>query len=197
VDYSGYEVIVLGSKPASSAAGFVPLKGYNKPMVLLKPWLLKQGVWSWGTAINTADLSVTVNDASHPLFQGVTVSNGEIELFEQCNTNAVTAISNWTFDGTVETLGTPVSVPTASSIAILSNDIIMIGVSEYSTAYLTSDGKKLIENAILLQLGVTMPAQDIEQIVNGKSSNRKFIDNGTLFIQMGDIVYDTMGRRIR
>ena len=56
VDYSEYEVIVLGCKPASSASGFGPLKGYNKPMVLLKPWLLKQGVWSWGTAINTQDL---------------------------------------------------------------------------------------------------------------------------------------------
>ena len=197
VDYSGYEVLVLSSKPSSSAAGFAPLKGYNKPMVLLKPWLLKQGVWSWGTPINTTDLSVTVNDASHPLFQGVTVSDGQIQLFSQCNTNAVTAISTWTFEGQVETLGTPVSNPTASSIAILSNNLIMIGVSEYSTAYLTTDAKRLIENAILLQLGVTMPAQGIEQIVNGKSSNRKFIHNGQLFIQMGDVVYDTMGRRIR
>ena len=196
VDYSGYEVLVLSSKPSSSAAGFAPLKGYNKPMVLLKPWLLKQGVWSWGTAINTADLSVTVNDASHPLFQGVTVSNGQVQLFSQCNTNAVTAISAWTFDGTVDTLGTPVSDPTASSIAILSNNIIMIGVSEYSTAYLTTDAKRLIENAILLQLGVTMPAQGIENH-QSQITNHKFIHNGQLFIQMGDVVYDTMGRRIR
>ena len=198
VDYSGYEVLVLRSKPSSSAAGFAPLKGYNKPMVLLKPWLLKQGVWFWGTPINTADLSVTVNDASHPLFEGLTITNGQIQLFTQCNEQkAVTAISEWTYDGPVTTLGAPLSTPTASSIAILSNNIIMIGVSEYSTAYLTTDAKRLIENAILLQLGVTMPAQGIEQIVNDKSSNRKFIHNGQLFIQMGDVVYDTMGRRIR
>ena len=197
VDYSEYELIVLGSKPSSSAAGFASLKTLDKPKVLLKPWLLKQGVWSWGTAINTADLSVNVNDASHPLFRDLTVTDGQITLFEQCNTNAVTAISEWTFDGTVQTLGTPVSNSTASSIAILSNDIIMIGVSEYSTAYLTLDGKKLIENAILYRLGITMPATGIEEIVNSKSSNRKYIYDGQLFIQVGDAVFDARGARMR
>ncbi len=197
VDYSEYELIVLGSKPASSAAGFTPLKSLNKPKVLLKPWLLKQGVWSWGTAINTADLSVAVNDTTHPLFRDLTITDGQIQLFSQCNQNAVTAISEWTFDGEVQTLGTPVSTPSASSIAILSNDIIMIGVSEYSTAYLTLDGKKLIENAILYRLGITMPITSLEQIVNSKSSNRKYIYDGQLFIQVGDAVYSAMGRRIR
>ena len=196
VDYSEYELIVLGSKPSSAAAGFTPLKTLNKPKVLLKPWLLKQGVWSWGTAINTADLSVTINDASHPLFKDLTIIDGQLQLFSQCNQNAVTAISDWTFDGDVQTLGTPVSNSTASSIAILSNDIIMIGVSEYSTAYLTQDGKKLIENAILYRLGITMPATGIE---NHKSEiiNHKYLQNGQLFIQMGDAVYNAVGRRVR
>jgi len=195
VDYSEYEVIVLGPKPNSSAAGFAALKGYAKPMVLLKPFLLKPGVWGWGTAINTQDLSVTVSDASHPLFEGLTITNGQIQLFTQCNEQkAVTAISEWTYDGSVTTLGAPLSTPTASSIAILSDGIIMIGVSEYSTAYLSNDGKKLIENAILLQLGISMP----EAIENQKSQikNQKFINNGQLFIQAGDAVYDVTGRRI-
>ena len=196
VDYSSYEVIVLGSKPASSAAGFAPLKTINKPKVLLKPWLLKQGVWSWGTAINTADLSVTVTNTDHPLFQGLTITDGQIQLFSECNQNAVTAISEWTFDGTVQTIGMPVSNTAASAIAILSNDIVMIGVSEYSTLYLTQDAKRLIENAILYQLGITMPVTGIE---NQKSQikNHKFIKDGQLFIQAGDAVYDITGRCIR
>ena len=196
VDYSAYEVIVLGPKPNSSAAGFAALKGYAKPMVLLKPFLLKPGVWGWGTAINTQDLSVTVSDASHPLFEGVTVSNGQIQLFTQCNEQkAVTAISEWTYEGSVTTLGAPLSTPTASSIAILSNGIIMIGVSEYSTVHLSNDGKKLIENAILLQLGISMP----EAIENHQSqiTNQKFINNGQLFIQAGDALYDATGRRVK
>ena len=207
-DYSGYEVIVLGGKPNSSAPGFTPLKGYNKPMVLLKPFLLKSGVWGWGTAVNTQDLSVSVTDTDHPLFEGLTVTDGEIQLFSQYNTNAVTAISTWTATEGVETLASPVSQPTYSAVSILPagtncngtilpKRMIMIGVSEYSTAYLTTDGMKLIENAICLQLGIdnNHPA-GVETIVNRKSSNRKFIYDGQLFIQAGGAVYDSAGRRI-
>ena len=197
-DYSGYEVIVLGSKPNSSAPGFTPLKSYDKPMVLLKPFLLKPGVWNWGTAVNTQDLSVSVADTEHPLFEGLTITEGELQLFSQCNTNAVTAISAWTLpEGEPQVLASPVSDSEVSSIAILPQGMIMIGVSEYSTAYLTTDGMKLIENAICLQLGITNnhPA-GVETIVNRKSSNRKFIYDGQLFIQAGDGVYDSAGRRI-
>ena len=74
VDYSTYEVIVLGSKPNSGAAGFRVLKGYDKPMVLLKPFLLKSGVWDWGTAANTQDLGISVSHPEHALFSGLTIS---------------------------------------------------------------------------------------------------------------------------
>ena len=196
VDYSDYEVIVLGSKPASSAAGFTPLKGYDKPMVLLKPWLLKPGVWAWGTAINTSDLSITVAQPEHPLFRGLTITDGQVQLFSSCNTNAVTAISEWTLpEGEPQVLASPVSQPSASAIAILPANIIMIGVSEYSTASLTQDGKKLIENAILMQLGINIPMAT-EQIVNRQSSNCKFIQNGQLFIEASGALYDAMGHRI-
>ena len=87
VDYSTYEVIVLGSKPNSGASGFTPLKGYNKPMVLLKPFLLKANVRNWGPAVNTQDLSIAVTDASHPLFEGLTITEGEATLFERFETN--------------------------------------------------------------------------------------------------------------
>lgn len=206
VDYSEYEVIVLGCKPASSASGFGPLKGYNKPMVLLKPWLLKQGVWSWGTAINTQDLSVSVTDATHPLFEGLTLTDGELQLFSQCNTNAVTAISEWSnVQPAVTALASPVSQTGATAIAelpagtdcngtVLPQRMVMIGVSEYSTAALTQDGKQLIENAILYQLGIRMP----QGFNNNKSqiTNHKYLKDGKLFIQAGGQVYDAAGRRM-
>ena len=206
VDYSSYEVIVLGSKPASSAAGFVPLKGYNKPMVLLKPFLLKSTVWNWGNSVNTSDLSIAVSAPEHPLFQGLTITDGQVALFSQCNTNAVTAISEWYETTGIQTLAAPVSQPTYSSIAdfpagtncngtVLPQRLIMIGVSEYSTTYLTADGKQLIENAILSLLGITMPTGfENHQL---PITNYKFVNNGTLFIQVGDAVYDALGRRVR
>ena len=207
VDYSGYEVIVLGCKPSSSAAGFTPLKGYNKPMVLLKPWLLKQGVWSWGTAVNTADLSVSVAQAEHPLFEGLTVTDGQVQIFSQCNQNAVTALSEWSFPSSdILNLASPVSQTGAVSIAelpagtdcngtVLPQRMVMIGVSEYSTLYLTQDGKRLIENAILYQLGIRMP-QAVEKTEYAPLSNRKYLYEGKLFIQVGEQVYDAAGRRM-
>ena len=208
-DYSTYEVIVLGAKPSSSAAGYTPLKGYDKPMVLLKPFLLKNTVWDWGTAVNTQDLSVTVADREHPLFEGLTVSDGELQLFTQCNTNAVTAIREWTNTQGLETLASPVSQHAYSTVTILPagtncngtilpQRMIMIGLSEYSTAYLTTDGMKLVENAICLQLGIeNSHTAGFHQTGNYQLSNRKFIYNGQLFIQAGDAVYGITGHRVR
>lgn len=210
VDYSEYEVIVLGSKPNSSAPGFTPLKGYNKPMVLLKPFLLKNTVWNWGTAVNTQDLSIAVTDASHPLFGGLSITEGEATLFARCETNAVTAISAWTNTEGFDVLASPVSQADYTSIAFfplgtvcngttLPQPMYMIGVSEYSTAYLTTDGKRLIENAICLLLGIpnNHSAQPLS-IENQPSAiiTHKFIQDGKLFIQAGDMLFDVTGRRI-
>lgn len=208
VDYSKYEVIVLGAKPNSSAEGFAPLKGYNKPMVLLKPFLLKSGVWEWGTATNTQDLAISVTQPGHPLFRGLTVTDGQLTLFSALNTNAVTAISAWTNTEGVLSLASPISQLTYTTVAeipsgtdcngtILPQRMVMIGVSEYSTANLTQDGKQLIENAILYLLGVNMPT-GIDTIETHQSSiiNHKFIHNGMLFIQAGDLLFDATGRRI-
>lgn len=205
VEYSKFEVIVLGSKPSSSAAGFTPLKGYDKPMLLLKPWLLKQGVWSWGTAVNTQDLSVAVTDPSHPIFKDLTITDGELQLFEQYNTNAVTAISAWTGTEGFDVLATPVSQAAYTTIAdfpagtncngtVLPQRMVMIGVSEYSTSYLTAQGKQLIENAIRYLLGMDFP----EGIENLSSENiyHKYIQNGKLYIEACGVLYDATGRRV-
>lgn len=205
VDYSGYEVLVLGSKPNSGAAGFAALKGYDKPMVLLKPFLLKNTAWDWGKADNTQDLNVIVTETEHPLFRGLSITNNALQLFSKCNTNAVTAISQWTNTEGFELLGTPVSQPSYASIAdfpagsvcngtTLPQRLVMIGVSEYSTTYLTQEGKQLVENAILYLLGVNMP-QGIEN-QNAKIRNPKYIHHGKLYIEADGVVYDAIGRRV-
>lgn len=210
VDYSDYEMIVLGCKPSSSAPGFVPLKGYDKPMLLLKPWLLKSSVWNWGTAVNTQDLSVSVTQSAHPLFEGIEITDNTLQLFSSCNSNAVTAISEWIETTGFDVLASPVSQPSYSTIAdmpagtncngtVLPQRMVMIGVSEYSTAYLTDAGKRLIENAICYLLGIpnNHPTEGIEQTAGTEQGNyTKILRNGQLLIRRGEQLFDLSGRRI-
>ncbi len=212
-DYSTYELIVLGSKPNSGASGFTPLKGYNKPMLLLKPFLLKTGVWGWGTAVNTQDLSIAVKEASHPIFQDLTITDGRLQLFSDCNTNAVTAISEWSISAAYDFIASPTSQPTYTTIAefaagsecndvTLQEKMLMIGVSEYSTAFLTDDGKHLIENAVCYLLGIkNTHTQDTENILHTASVlqpvAQKYLRNGQLFILCGDRVFDCTGKRVQ
>ena len=203
IDYSTYDLILISSKPNSGAAGLAALKGYNKPMVVLKPFLFKPNVWNWGTAVNTSELNINVTKPEHPLFHGLTITDGQLNVFSECNTNAVTGISEWVNTEGFDVLGT--SAEGLTSIAefaagtdcngtILPQPLIMIGVSEYSTVHLTQDGLQLIENAILYLLGINMP----DGIENHPSSiiNHKYIHEGQLFIQAGDAVYDVTGRRV-
>ncbi|MBR4263619.1 MAG: hypothetical protein IKQ48_03490 [Paludibacteraceae bacterium] len=214
-DYSGYEIIVLGGKPNSAAVGFAALKGYDKTMLLLKPFLLKPNVWSWGVAVNTQDLSITVHNPSHPLFQNLTLTGNQLQLFSDCNTNAVTAISEWTNTQGAELIASPVSQPTYTTIAelpagtncngtVLPKTMLMVGVSEYSTALLTTDGKHLIENAICYLLGIpnthipdpeAITTTDAAQNITNKAI--KFIENGKLYIQTNGHVMDVTGRIVR
>lgn len=213
IDYSSYEMIVLGSKPNSSAAGFRSLKGYDKPMLLLKPFLLKTGVWEWGTAVNTQDLSVLVSDAAHPVFSGLTITDGALQLFSGCNTNAVTAISTWTNTQGFTLLASPASQPEYTTIAefpagvdcngtMLPKPMLMIGVSEYSTALLTTDGKHLIENAICYLLGIANTHEPSTEAVENTPSGlrpdiQKYLRNGQLIIRCGDMFFDCTGKRVQ
>ena len=200
LDCSDYDAIVISPAPASSAASFSNLKGYPKPMLVLKPFLFKNTVWNWGNSQNTSDLTITVQDTSHALFDGLTFTNGnQLQLFSTCNTNAVTAISSWT-DVTGQTeLASPISQPTYSTITefpagssagtvTFQHKLLMIGLSEYSTANLTDTGLQLVENAIYYLLGMPIPGHstDLHETLSDKDNNaskaKKLFRNGQLLI---------------
>lgn len=177
-DFSKYELLIISPKPSSSAKAFTALKGYDKPMLVLKPFLFKSGVWDWGTAANTQDLSVVVSDTTHALFRGITFDDTQtIQLFETCTTNAVTAISSWTGSPSgIVSLGVPISQSDYTTIAdmpagtvlngtTLTQRIVMLGISEYSTANLTDTGLQIIDNAVRYLLGIPH-SDDTTDLVN-------------------------------
>jgi hypothetical protein len=176
-------------------------------MLILKPFLFKSGVWSWGTAVNTSDLSVSITNSTHPIFLNLPIIDGELQLFEQCNTNAVTAISTWTNTEGYTLLATPTSNNTYTTIAelpvgtdcngtILPQKMLMIGISEYSTAHLTHAGKRLIENAICYLLGMAIPTHT-EHINAEQPIARKYIHNGQIYIAINNQLYTITGQKIQ
>ncbi len=205
-DYSAYDAIVLGPAPNSGAEVYPSLKGYDKPMLILKPFLFKNTVWGFGNAVNTQDLSIHVSNTSHAIFRGLTDNAGDVQLFSACNTNAVTAINGWeNASGQIE-LASPVSQPAYSTVTefpagasvggtTFSSTMLMIGVSEYSTANITDAGLKLIENAIYYLLGMDIPA-GIQTIEQTEVPVRKYILNGQLFIERNGIRYSITGQRL-
>ena len=208
-DYSVYEVLVIGPKPSSGENAFKSLKGYGKPMLVLKPFLFKGTVWNWGNAVNTEDQSIYVADTTHALFRGIACGEEQkIELFSQCNTNAVTAISNWT-NATIESLASPVSESSYTSIAdmptgttlngtTLTERLVMIGLSEYSTAYLTDEGLLLVENAIYYLLGMATPERrtSVDTVITEIRSAEKVWTPYGILIKRNDKYYTITGQPI-
>lgn len=213
-DYSSYDVLILGGKPNSGAAAFAGLEGYDKPMLVLKPFLYKSSVWNWGTPVNTQDLSITVADTTHALFQQINFAgSNELTLFTRCNTNAVTAVSAWTNASTdFSVLASPVSQATYSTIAdmpagtiisgtTLTKRVITIGISEYSTAYLTAEALQVIENAVytLMNMETPVPTPTPQGFINqaqGMRTIRKVVTKEGVRIIVDEKVYDLFGNCI-
>jgi len=89
--FDPYDAVVLAALPGS---GNVPtcLKGLNKPLVTVKPFMMQSSRWNWASPVNLESASSTVAitdvptgvavlDATHPIFAGMGVSNGDqVEL---------------------------------------------------------------------------------------------------------------------
>ena len=205
-DYSAYDVIVISPDPKSSATGFPALKGYDKPMLVLKPFLFKSGVWNWGNAVNTSDMSISISNTSHPIFEHITLSNATLQLFTSCNTNAVTAINGWTnASGQIE-IASPVShssystiteFPVGSSVGghTFTAPLLMLGISEYSTTNLTQAGLRLVENAIYYLLDLDIPLS-LEAAPAASQRAQKLWLDGQLIIIRDGLRYSVTGQHL-
>ena len=209
-DYSLYDVLILGAKPNSGAAAFAQLKGYDKPMLVLKPFLYKSSVWNWGTPANTQDIAVYVPDTTHAIFQNINFRGGnELVLFSQCNTNAVTAITDWTQEGIC--LASPVAQRTYTTIAdmpagtvvggtTLPQRLVTIGISEYSTACLTNEALQVLENTVYYLLSLPLPQGPTQEVATDKLPHpavRKVCTLQGIRLLIGDKTYDLLGNLIQ
>ena len=72
----------------------------------------------------------------------------------------------------------------------------MIGLSEYSTAYLTQDGLRLVENAVYYLLGKTTPDRSTEMVSPEVDSTqaKKILTPTGIRILRGGQMYTLMGQ---
>lgn len=214
VNYATYDAIIISPKPSSTAAGLTALEGYDKPMLVLKPFLFKNTVWNWGNSVNTSDLNILVSDTTHALFSNICFGgSSSLQIFSKCNTNAVTAITTWTNVSGTTTLAAPASQATAHNLTIfptgtdcngttLTEPLIMFGVSEYSTTQLTDNGLQLIENCLCYLLGLPLTqgsSSDNTELesVPANTNVEKVFREGCLYIQRNGILYSITGQLIK
>ncbi len=208
-DYSQYELIIISPVPNSSSPAMAGLKGIDKPVLLLKPFMLKNTVWNWGNSLNTAHTDIKITNPNHAIFKDLFINNNvpsTMTLFEQVNTNGVTCITDWYGAAKPESIAEPLGgegmaiaeIPVGSNMngTTITKPFLMIGISEYSSASLTVEAQVLIENAcyyLLKNIGTN--------IRNTKTDNINLIRHSDHIeihgIDCNDTyLFDILGRRI-
>ena len=164
-DYTKYDLIIISPVPGSTSISIASLKGYNKPMLLLKPFVLKQSVWNWGASANTHDLSISVLVPDHPVFRHLNVKRNQLQLYTKViGDGAVSYIKSWNNVPGVVSLANPASVSTGACLAEIpvgttANGIairqrfLMLGLSEHSLEYLSVGGQRLLLNCCYYLVG--------------------------------------------
>lgn len=186
VDYSAYELIILSPVPNSGAAGLAALQNSTKPRLILKPFLFKSGVWGWCTPANTTIDTLHIADPSHPVFQGL---QGPLKLYSQMGKYGIATMSNWTISpvSTLATVG-------GNDAMVAYANTLTLGLSEYSTAYITQDGKTLLRNAVYYLLGRPVPTAT-EQLPTHAPA-RKVLHGGRIYLLRDGMVYTVLGEKV-
>lgn len=209
-NYDKYDLIIISPVPSSTAPAMASLEGIDKPMLLLKPFMLKNTVWNWGNSQNTPNAAMKIIQPNHYIFthNNPFINNNvpsTIDFFTTVNTNGVTYIANWFSKTEPIQIATPITAE-GSSIAeikagtdmngtVISQPLIMIGISEYSTANLTYEALQIIENACYYLL----KGAGTETAITTDNQFTITQNNGTITVNGANktiTLYDIVGRKI-
>ena len=148
-------------------------------------WLLDKGKMLTSPEVNLAGLSsieVNIRTYGGTSYCNLDVKAGETRIATIVATNGKT-LTDYTWTNTQPLSGT-------SPLTFSTNYGANQGIG-FTRVTINATGSGVTYSAFLTDCGTT----DIEN-VNRKSFNRKYIKNGRLFIQVGDRIYDSLGRII-
>lgn len=191
-DLSSFRMVILSPVPKSTVAGAVALKDNTLPFLCLKPFMGKNTVWNWCTPANTSYDAINVQRPTHAIFTKPYAITGleDVSIYNRVSTNGVAVMSDWTIP--VQSLAT-----TDSKDAVVERQgtrrVIMMGLSEYSMADISENGKQLVRNAIYYLLD-EYPATTIRPTQTSTPTAHKVLRNGQLLILREGQVYSMQGQ---
>lgn len=157
--YDPYDLIVLNEIVSGGNAEANELINVNKPLLNLKSFQYNSGRWSWGTADNGAanNGTITVSQPTHPIFAGITLNEGTLELLSSPATKGVQPV-DVVLDGGI-TIATAPKGSLESGIAIhdvpanvrgetITSKYILVAIANDSYDKISNDALILLNNSV-------------------------------------------------
>ncbi len=158
--YDAYDLIVLNETVASANLEAGALKSVDKPILNLKSYVYSADPkWGWGTPDNgsATNLAISVMQPSHPIFAGITINTGSMDLLSAVSGGKGIQPADVTLAGSINVAIAPKAV-SGNAIAIhdvpaavrgvVNSKYLMIPVSDLSYGNFTNDAMTLFSNAI-------------------------------------------------
>ncbi len=172
-DFSMYDLVILTESPSSGSTGMKALWGINKPLLALKIFALNANTWDKGTQASPAapaSTTATVYEPNHPIFSGISLTgalNNEIVSIGAITTGNGLQTSNYSGNYLIGGVGTspaiiefPINTPAGATASGYKNQnliekLLVLGISDNNQDKLTTDGLKLVTNAVNYLTGST------------------------------------------
>ena len=155
--YDDFDLIILNESVGSTNAEAIALEAVDKPILSLKSFVYNTGRWEWGTADNgTANNgTVTVKQPNHPIFDGITLTNGSLELLSDAAAKGVQP-TDVTITGGINIALAPKSSGTGVAIhdvpasvrGVENSKYLLVALCNDSYDKMTNDALTLLDNAI-------------------------------------------------
>ena len=198
-NYTGIDLIVLhesltGGDAATSGHELNLIKSVDKPILNLKSYFYSTGRWSWGTPNNgNSGKAIKITQASHPVFNALSISDS-LYIYNtytakniQPTTSTIGGYQIAKVAGGIAIHDIPASVRLTSG----SSKYLLISLLNGKYNDLTSDGLKLLDNAMNYLLSGTQfaPLEISSFTVNGLAAT---IDNvaNTITLSTTDVNLD-------